>query len=108
MFELLIKNKEFLWDEQRGKGFNYIKEMLEYPTLLAHPKFDQPFIIQCDASSSAIAFMLAQVHDGQLRSVVFGGRVLSETEGRYAVTDKELLFSMFFCIKEMRDLCFRI
>ena len=58
-------------------GFNYIKEMLENPTLLAHPKFDLPFIIQCDASGSAIGFMLTQVHDVQLRPVVFGGRDLS-------------------------------
>ena len=35
--------------------------MLENPTLLVHPKFDQPFIIQCDASGSAIGFMLGQV-----------------------------------------------
>ena len=63
--------------------------MLENPTLLAHPKFHQPFIIQCDASGSAIGFILAQVHNGQLRPVVFGGRFLNGTKGRYAVTDKE-------------------
>ena len=83
MFELLKKNKGFVWDEQCEQGFNDIKEMLEKPTLLAHPKFDLPFIIQCDASGSAIGFMLAQ---DQIKPITFGGRVLSETEGRYAVT----------------------
>ena len=35
--------------------------------------------------------MLAQLHDNQLRPIMFGGRVLTDIEQRYATIDKELL-----------------
>ena len=34
--------------------------------------------------------MLAQQHDDQLRPIMFGGRVLTDIEQRYATIDKEL------------------
>lgn len=52
----------------------------------------------------AIGFLLAQVHDDELRPITFGGRLLSDTEQRYATLDKELLACLFFCFKEMREL----
>ena len=39
--------------------------------------------------------MLAQQQGDQLRPVMFGGRVLSNTERRYATIDKELLACSF-------------
>ena len=39
----------------------------------------------------AIGFLLAQVHDDELRPITFGGRLLSDTEQRDATLDKELL-----------------
>ena len=39
--------------------------------------------------------MLPQQHDGQLRSIIFGGRVLTDIEQRYATIDKELLACYF-------------
>ena len=59
--------------------------------MLVQPLFNRSFVIQCDASDKAIDFMLAQLHDDQLRLIMFGGRVLTDTEQRYATIDKELL-----------------
>ena len=39
--------------------------------------------------------MLAQMYDNILKTIMFGGRVLSEAEQRYATVDKELLASYF-------------
>ena len=93
LFDLLKKNVTFVWSDECDKGFNYIKNQLELekPTLLAHPQFDKPFIIQSDASAKSVGFLLAQVQDGHLRPVMFGGRVLTDAERRYATLDRELL-----------------
>ena len=63
--------------------------MVGKPTFLAHPRFQQPFIIQCDASGSTIGLMLSQVHAGQLKPIWC--RALGVTEGWYVGTDKWLL-----------------
>ena len=98
LFDLLKKNKEFLWSDVCENSFNYIKAKLKAPEILVHPLFDRPFVIQSDASGSAIGFMLAQQHGDQLRPVMFGGRVLSDVERRYATIDKELL-ACYFAVK---------
>ena len=64
----------------------------------AHPLYDWPFVIQCDPSDKAIGFVLAQRHDDQLSPIIFGGRVLTDVEQRYATIDKELL-SCYFALK---------
>ena len=56
------------------------------------------FCYLCDASDKAIGFMLAQRHGDQLRSIMFGGRVLTDIEHRYATIDKELL-ACYFALK---------
>ena len=43
--------------------------------------------------------MLAQMYDNMLKPIMFGGRVLSEAEQRYATVDKELL-ACYFAIKK--------
>ena len=98
LFDLLKKNKEFLWSDICENSFNYIKVKLKAPEILVHPLFDRPFVIQSDASGSAIGFMLAQQHGDQLRPVMFGGRVLSDVERPYATIDKELL-ACYFAVK---------
>ena len=66
--------------------------------MLVHPLHDWPFVIQCDPSDKAIGSMLAQWHDNQLRPIMFGGRVLTDVEQRYATIDKESL-ACYFALK---------
>ena len=99
LFELLKKSRLFEWTDECERGFNFIKSKLQDPRILVHPQFDRPFIIHCDASGKAIGFMLAQMYDNMLKPIMFGGRVLSEVEQRYATVDKELL-ACYFAIKK--------
>ena len=69
--------------------------------MLVHPLFDRPFVIQCDVSDKAISFMLAQQYDDQLRPIMFGGRVLTDVEQRYATIDKELM-ACYFALKRCK------
>ena len=99
LFELLKKSRLFEWTDECERGFNFIKSKLQDPRILVHPQFDRPFIIHCDASGKAIGFMLAQMYDNMLKPIMFGGRVLSEVDQRYAAVDKELL-ACYFVIKK--------
>ena len=98
LVDLLKKSRNFVWSDKCQKSFDYIRAKLRDPALLVHPLFYWPFVIQCDASVKAIGFMLAQQHDDQLRPIVFGGRVLTNIEQRYATIVKELL-ACYFALK---------
>ena len=67
--------------------------------MLVHPNFEKPFILISDASNKTIGHILLQEIEGGLRPVLFGRRVLSDTEQRYNTTDKELL-SLYFAVKK--------
>ena len=98
LFDLLKKARNFVWSDECQKSFDYIKAKPRDPTLLVHALFDQLFVIQCDASDKTIGFMLAQQHHDQLHPIMFGGRVLTDIEQRYATIDKELL-ACYFALK---------
>ena len=99
----------FEWTDVCERGFNFIKSKLQDPGIflhfiksklqdpgiLLHPQSDRPFFIHCGASGKAIGFMLAQMYDNMLKPIMFGGRVLSEAEQRYATVDRELLACYF-------------
>ena len=62
------------------------------------PDFYKPFALYTDASGKGIGFYLAQKHNGVLKPILFGGRVLSDAERKYAPTDQELL-AVFCAVK---------
>ena len=84
LFDLLKKGRNFVWSDESRKSFDYIKLKFRDPALLAHPIFDRSFVLQSYNSDKAIGFMLGQQHDGQLRPIMFGGRVVIDIEQRYA------------------------
>ena len=58
----------------------------------------RPTIVAADASSIGIGAVLLQIQDnGQRRPVSYASRSLNDTEGRYAVIEKEALAAMWAC-----------
>ena len=55
------------------------------------PKFPAPFVIDTDASETALGAVLSQIIDGEERPIAFVSRVLSKTELNYATTKREAL-----------------
>ena len=53
---------------------------LKNPNILVQPTFEQPFMLISNASNKAMGHVLWQEVDGELRSILFGGRVLSDIE----------------------------
>jgi hypothetical protein len=67
-----------------------LKKILSSAPLLAYPK-EGEFILDTDASSSAIGAVLSQKQDDGEKVIFYNSRVLSKTERIYCITRRELL-----------------
>jgi exodeoxyribonuclease III len=74
-----------------------VKEALTSKPLLAHPNFELPFEIQCDASPVAIGACLVQRVAGVERVVMFASRALKPAETRYHQYEREALALVWAC-----------
>jgi hypothetical protein len=78
-----------------------LKDMLLSEPVLAHPDWDLPFEIHCDASNYAIGVVLCQIIDGQERVIGYYSRLLRDAEKRYDTTQKECL-AVVWAVKKLR------
>jgi hypothetical protein len=83
------------WSENLLADFLNLKKALASAPVLAFPDFSKQFILQCDASKTAIGGVCLQLHvvNGRYiyKPIVFFGRKLSPTEQRYSTTEREML-----------------
>ena len=79
-------------------SFHELKQALVTAPILAHPRWDLPFILDTDWSGTnrAIGAVLSQVIDGKEHPVAFAGKRLSPTEANYDPHKGELFAVMFF------------
>ena len=90
--ELLRKDLEFEWNEQREKAFNGIKELVRNAPILMLHNPDKPHLIRPDASGYALGIVLEQPDDDEKwRPVAFFSRKFTTAERNYDVHDRELL-----------------
>ena len=85
------KDTPFQWTAKCQQSFNDIKERLTSAPILAHPRFDQPFILDMDACEVGLGAVLTQVQAGAERVIGYAARALSKPERNYSTTRKELL-----------------
>jgi hypothetical protein len=90
--QLTKKNEHFIWTDLHQQAFDSLKAS---ESVLAHPRFDQPFILSTDASDYAISAILSQLHDNKGRPISFANRMLNAAERNYSTTQKELLAVVF-------------
>ncbi|CAG2197363.1 unnamed protein product [Mytilus edulis] len=89
---LLTKDTPFKWTTDCQNAFETLKEALTSTPVLNFPNFNKPFIVSCDASGSAIGYILSQIGDDEKEHVIgYGGRALTPTEKNYTVTEQEML-----------------
>ena len=101
LHRLSEKNQKFIWTQDCSKAFETLKKKLTEAPILAHPDFNEKFILDTDASDMAIAAILSQKLNGQEHVIAYASRTLSRSERRYCVTRKELLAVVHF-IKHFR------
>lgn len=70
-------------------NFEKLKDALCQDVLIHTPDFDKPFILQTDASESAVGAVLMQEDTGVERPVVYASHKLHPAETQYATIERE-------------------
>lgn len=87
LYQLLQKDVTFHWRDEHQKAYeDLIKDICALPKLF-QPNWEVPFVLETDASDTAIAGVLMQ--DG--KPVCFASRTLNPAECNYAAWEKECL-----------------
>jgi transposase InsO family protein len=84
-------NVAIIWTEEADKALREIKERLISAPVLSPPDFDQPFVVQTDASDSGVGGTLTQVQNEQEKVIAYFSKKLTACQKRYAATERELL-----------------
>uniref|UniRef100_A0A8C5H551 Gypsy retrotransposon integrase-like protein 1 n=1 Tax=Gouania willdenowi TaxID=441366 RepID=A0A8C5H551_GOUWI len=81
------------WTAACRDSFQALKTDLVSGVILAHPNFDEPFILAVDASFDGIGAVLSQVPPGETvaRPVAFASKTLSRSQMNYPVHRLEFL-----------------
>jgi hypothetical protein len=95
LHKLTEKGRKCEWTNECQSPFEELKNRLVSSPILAHPEFSKKFILDTDASNEAIGAVLSQEIDGKERHIAFASRTLTNPEGCYCVTRKELLVVVF-------------
>lgn len=86
----LTKKGAFRWTEEAQQVFEKLKEVMSSCPVLALPDFNQPFVLECDASGDGIGAVLMQ----NKHPIVYESRKLNKLEKLYSIYDKEMLAIM--------------
>src|SRR6218665_1787640 len=96
LFALTKKGRAFVWDEGCQGAFELLKQVLTSTPILALPRDEGTYILDCDACDDGIGAVLSQRIEGEEREINYGSRLLSSAERNYCVTRKELLAVVYF------------
>ena len=96
LVSLITKGTKFHWSKEQSYAFLLLKNLLCQAPVLAYPRFDQPFVLQTDASDLGLGAVLTQfdVH-GNERVISYASRPLTDREKEYSATEKEALAVVF-------------
>ena len=93
---LMGKDKIFKWDDAAQQAFDKLKEVHTSPPILAMPTDSGEYILDTDASDTAIGAVLSIRRDGSEQVIAYASRRLDRREINYCVTRKELLAVVHF------------
>ncbi len=97
LYELTKLDKDsFVWTQECEDSFNKLKEAMSSTPVLAFPTKTGRFLLDTDASDTAIGAGLYQEQNGVLRPISFASATLTKEQRRYCTTRKELLAVVYF------------
>ena len=95
LFQLEEKGRNFVWSNDCQKSFDTLKQALCEAPVLAFPRFDLPFVLDTDASTTGVAAVLSQVQDGEERPIAYAAKALSKSQRKWAPTKIEMYALVF-------------
>uniref|UniRef100_A0A5S6Q2I3 RNA-directed DNA polymerase n=2 Tax=Trichuris muris TaxID=70415 RepID=A0A5S6Q2I3_TRIMR len=97
LHQLTEKRKPFQWTPECTSAFQKLRTALLSEPILRLPDFDASFILDTDASDTAIGAVLSQRDEhGREHPVAYASRTLTRAEQRYCVTRREMLAVITF------------
>ena len=91
LHQITKKNSRFIWNPECHNAFEKLKEALIGSSVLKHPDYNSPFIVDTDASDNSLGAVLSNIVDGVEYPVAFASRVLTSAECRYSTKKREAL-----------------
>ena len=86
LYRLTDAKAEFVWTSQCQEAFNHLQDRLTRTPILAYPTPDGEFVLDTDASDTAIGAVLSQRQNGEERVIAYGSKALTKEEKNYCVT----------------------
>eukprot|EP00731_Ephydatia_muelleri_P024465 Em0016g736a len=99
--KLTEKGHVWHWSSDCDAAFLQLKERLVTSPILGYPVFNQPFMVDTDASGEGLWAVLSQYVSGVERVIAFASRSLSKAERKYCATRREML-ALVWAIKHFR------
>jgi transposase InsO family protein len=98
--QLLKKNEEYSWTENRQQAFEQLRHRLVTAPILQPPDWEKPFHVYIDASAFCIGATLSQLDENKKdHPIYFASRQMNPAEKNYTVTEREALAVVFSCKK---------
>lgn len=99
---LTRKDVTFKWSEEQQKAFDLLKKELVNMALVAHPRFGELYIIDCDSSTAGLGAVLSQKdRRGIERPVAFASKALKKHERIWPTTELEA-YSVVWALEPFR------
>ena len=86
-----MKGGKFYWNDEHEAAFNALVDAVCTAPVLRQPRFEDQFMIDCDASAYAIGTILQQGDEkGKLHPIAFLSQTLNAMQQNWDIYDKEL------------------
>ena len=94
---LTRKRVQFEWGTEQETAFEELKERLTQPPILAFPMENGgSFLLDVDASGSAIGGVLSQYQNNEEKVIAYGSHTLNPAQQNYCTTKRELYAVVYF------------
>lgn len=103
LYHLLKKDVPFLWGPPQQEAFEALKTALTTAPVLQYPDYDKPFIVNTDASDTAVGAVLMQDFGNGPQPIAYFSRRHTPSQQNYSARDKELL-AIVSALKEWRHI----
>ena len=90
LFALEEKGRNFVWSNNCQNSFDTLKQALCEAPVLTFPRFDLPFVLDTDASTTGVAAVSSQVQDGEERPIAYAAKALTKSQRKWAPTKIEM------------------
>ena len=101
---LTRKGVEFTWTAKEQSAFDALRQRITSSPTLAHPRMDEQFELEVDASGNAMgAVLLQRQPDGTKRPINFMSKTFNQAQSNYDIFDREFL-AMIWGLQHSRPL----